>query len=418
MPARILSVELTPHRGSKSTTYEATASYRYEFAGTSHLGHRVGLRKGGDNMGDWQDRAYREFLPYTYSGRPYHAYVNPANPAQAVLFRDFRWSLAGMFILSALLFGGAGSGMIALGFIGRRRLQREGELQARYPEEPWQHREDWAAGQVRSSAQPTLILSTVFATFWNLIPLPLLFMLPGEVLEKGNRLALIGLIFPAAGLGLIVWAVRNIIRVRKFGSPTLQLETLPGVIGGSLAGVVRTGRPLRPEQGFALVLDGINRRTTGAGKSRSTQERILHQQTLTVPLEQIGQDATGSTIPLRFAIRFDAPPTNHDDADNAYLWRVSVAAEVPGVDYAANFEVPVFRTAASHADPAPAATPAATTADSDLLNSGGLRVRQEDGSLVVTLAAAQNKVAALGLTAFLALWTGFAALLWLTSSPA
>jgi hypothetical protein len=40
------------------------------------------------------------------------------------------------------------------------------------------------------------------------------FFLPAE-LAKGNRLALIGLIFPFVGVGLLVWAVRATLRWRK-----------------------------------------------------------------------------------------------------------------------------------------------------------------------------------------------------------
>lgn len=421
VPARILSVDMQTHHGSKSDTYETTARYQYTFAGHTYIGSKVGLQNGGDNVGDWQNRAYYELLPYRNSTFLFRAYVDPADPSQAVLFKDFRWGLAGLKAVGALLFGGVGFGLIFAGIIGNKRLRRKAELKARYPKEPWRQREDWAAGQVRSAARPTMILSMVFAGFWNLISLPLTFMIPGEVMDKGNRLALVALVFPAVGIGLLVWAVRSIIRVRKFGSPILELATLPGTVGGRLAGTLHIGRPLRPEQGFEFTLDGINRRTTGSGKNRSTQERILCQETRTVPLEQIGQDAAGATVPVSFVIPADAPPTDDADSDNRILWRLSVTAALPGVDYGTSFEVPVFRSAAGVHEPDPLLEQPPPTApaaqDYELLNRAGLRVRRDADALVITLAAARNLKAALGLTAFLAIWSGFTALFRTLDAP-
>jgi hypothetical protein len=112
-------------------------------------------------------------------------------------------------------------------------------------------------------------------------------------------------------------------------------------------------------------------------------------------------------VPVRFTIPFEVPPTGGENSDKRVFWRVSAKADVPGVDYSACFEVPVFRTPDSSPDYEP---PPSWTADrpagDDLLGRGGLSVRREGDALVIKLAAARNKGAALGLTTFLGIWCG------------
>src|SRR5688572_7926229 len=49
--AELLHVELKTHHGSKSTTYETKARYRYTVAGQRYTGERVAIGDGADNIG-------------------------------------------------------------------------------------------------------------------------------------------------------------------------------------------------------------------------------------------------------------------------------------------------------------------------------------------------------------------------------
>src|SRR5690348_16521653 len=56
VPAELVSVALEEHDGDDSTTYETTATYRYEYAGQTHTGRRVAIDSGADNLGNFQQR--------------------------------------------------------------------------------------------------------------------------------------------------------------------------------------------------------------------------------------------------------------------------------------------------------------------------------------------------------------------------
>ena len=58
-------------------------------------------------------------------------------------------------------------------------------------------------------------------------------------------------------------------------------------------------------------------------------------------------EAGGISIPVAIPIPADARKTDERDAADRVIWRLVLAADEPGIDYSATFEVPVFRTAES-----------------------------------------------------------------------
>jgi len=411
VPARIVHTELITNTGDDSNTYTVEAKYLYEFRGATYEGDRVGLSIGSDNIGSFHQDKHRELSRYQAQGEPFRCYVNPDDPSQAVLFRGLRWGLFALMGVFSLLFTGVGVGLMVGGSWGKRQLHKEEELVAANPQEPWRWKNDWAAGRITATGKTQFLLPAIMAVFWNLISAPLLFLLPKEVIENDNHLALIGLIFPLVGIGLAIWAIRSYIRWKKFGDSVFEMSTFPGVIGGPLAGRVLTSVNLKPSDGFHLTLNCIHRVTRGSGDDRRTSESILWQQVQHLERESAEFDPTRSEIPVDFQIPFDASPTEERSDDDQILWRLQVEAEVPGVDYGSQFEVPVFKTAASLEDSAPivesdgwrAEEPPAIDLtphgiDSELLSTGARRL---------TFSAARHKGPAIALTGFLILWLGF-----------
>jgi hypothetical protein len=198
----------------------------------------------------------------------------------------------------------------------------------------------------------------------------------------------------------------------------LELRTTPGVVGHGLAGTVRVASTDLPAGGCLATLSCVNVRTTGAGKNRSTTETIRWQDQQTVPAQRTSDRAGAgivAAIPLRFRIPADAAPTDDANPDDRMVWRVGLTAAVPGVDYAATFEVPVFRTDRSREPvtgdeekllgPLPESLPYRQPPDSPIRVSAGPR-----GTRIV-FPAGRNPGAALGLTVFAGLWGGIVWLL-------
>ena len=277
VPATVLESELETHRGDDSTTYEVTARYRYSFERQEYTGTRVGLSTGADNFGSYQQDWAAKLKQHQSSGEPLPAYVDPNNPVDAILDRKLRISMLLFHGLFALVFGGVGFGLLFGSWLGGKKVKQATALEAQYPDEPWNWRADWASGKLESDTRAGLWVSIGFATFWNLVSSPVLFVLNDE-LAKGNYMILIALVFPLVGLGLIIWALRSILVYRRYGRTVLHLAEVPGVIGGRLTGAIKLTTRLEPEDGFALTFSCVRITVTGSGKHQSTQRNILWQQ--------------------------------------------------------------------------------------------------------------------------------------------
>jgi hypothetical protein len=249
----------------------------------------------------------------------------------------------------AATFGGAGFGLWALIPWLRRRQRAEHALRLRAPEEPWMWRPEWASGRIPCRGRAGVVFVWAFAGFWNLVSAPLAWKIPEEW-ARGNRAAAIGLLFPAVGLGLLVWAVRATWRWRRFGESHFVPSTRPGVVGGRLAGQVELSRRLQPQRGFEARLACVHVRVTGSGKNRSRHEDVLWEDLRTVPSDGLAMGPRGTSVPVAFAIPRRLEPTSPEAGDSTIEWRLDLSAGLPGVDYFARFEVPVFVTADSSDD--------------------------------------------------------------------
>jgi hypothetical protein len=152
----------------------------------------------------------------------------------------------------------------------------------------------------------------------------------------------------------------------------------------------------------------IRRATTGSGDDRSTSETVLWQE------EQQAAGA-GVTIPVEFAIPADAAPCDPGMASDRTLWRLDVTADVLGIDYAASFEVPVFRTAEStrprtDAERAMAARFGIPAGYQQPLGSP-IQVSTTRRGVEIYYPRARNPGMAAGLTVFLGIWV---AAIWAT----
>lgn len=111
--ATVISAGLETSRGSKSTTsYKAIASYRYQVAGREYLGQRIAIDTSADNTGDFQTQMALRLEDARQSGRPVQAWVNPANPGEAVIDRSLRTGLLAIKLVFSVLMGALGLGIL------------------------------------------------------------------------------------------------------------------------------------------------------------------------------------------------------------------------------------------------------------------------------------------------------------------
>ena len=406
VPAQVLEAKL--ERGDD--TFRATAHYRYEYQGIEHHGDRVSFHSGSDNIGDFHQDIYRLLDQHRRDGQPINVYVNPRTPAEAVVRRDLRLGMIGFLMIFPLVFGSAGIGIILYALAGGRRLKETRKRQALYPDEPWRWRAQWDNGVLRNDTAKTLWFAGFFALVWNLISLPLPFFLWGEVTEKGNFAALIGLLFPLVGLGLIIWLVRLWLADKRYGRATFTLDKLPGALGDRLSGELRVPASLPEGSTIMVYLDCVRRRTTGSGKHRSTTEDLLWQDEQRLPL-QPHPLMQGTRVPIVFPLPSDRPATDDSNPKDKIIWRLRMEAEVPGVDFSTSFEVPVYDVGTDAAG-AEQPQPISQAAEPPDWKHTGVELRYGAEGVEYYFAPARHKGMASGLTLIAVIFVGASIALW------
>ena len=252
-----------------------------------------------------------------------------------------------MMLVGALAFGGFGVGVLVLTTGAFRSQSRAATLRAAEPDKPWLWREDWATGHARSEQKSVAWFLWGFAILWNIISTPLVFFLPEEIVEKENYAALLGLLFPLVGIGLIVAAIRKTIQRGKFGDCEFHMERVPGILGGDVTGTIRFPRGVKGAEAVSVRLSCIRMVRQRSGKSTSTSEDVRWQSDQSVVRLSPTGDGAAQTAGVRFRVPFDAMPTGEITENTWVVWKLEANADVPGVDFATSFEVPVFKTPAS-----------------------------------------------------------------------
>lgn len=329
----------TSNTGDDSTTYKAYATYRYNVNGQSYTGSRVGLSGGSDNVGDWQMDTGARLAAALERNEPVPVYYDPAAPAEAILDRELRIGMLGFKAIFFLLFGGVGYGLMFLGISNARAPDVDMPLAGG---EAWQANPDWLADGIRSGSRAAMYGSWFFAVFWNLVSAPLPFLLYDEVVNKENYPALLGLLFPVVGAGLLVWAIRRTLEWRRFGAAPVILDPFPGSIGGQVGGYIDLRIPYDSAHRFDVTLACLESYISGSGKNRSRRERAEWQdEQVTRPVH----GPLGTRIQFRFDVPDGHPPADaRRDNDRYCIWRLGVSAELPGTDFNRDYEIPVYAT--------------------------------------------------------------------------
>lgn len=253
-----------------------------------------------------------------------------------------------MQILAGLLFTAFSVGMFSAVAYTLRKAAQAAALVSRYPDQPWMWREDWSARRIPERSRFQVTMLWIVAIFWSAVSSPLLFVFRREWDRSGPAIAL-ALIFPGVGLILLIVAVYATLRCLKFGVSVITIDQLPIPPAGRLTGAILTRGEPAPESFFLLKLVNVRRITTGSGKNRKVHEEVLFTTDQRVSGGTVLRAPDGIRIPFHFDMPPDARSTDISNASDQILWRLEAEADLPGVDYAAKFELPVFGTAISEA---------------------------------------------------------------------
>lgn len=241
-----------------------------------------------------------------------------------------------------------GIGMVLMFFlirISRWKREKESLMQA-HPEEPWRWKKDWAKGKIRSSSR-NFYGMLFFSGVWILLSVPFLLTFrdaPHTIFK------IVIVAFGICDVFLLFAVSYMFLRWLKYGRSVLEMASVPGVIGGQFAGVVRTSAKIRVEDVFRLRLRCIHSEARGKGDSRRLHHYVIWEDEQLIAYDLLQHDGGRSAIPFLFQIPYECRQTGKLKSEDYIEWKLGITAKTPGVDYRSEFEVPIFKTAQSDPD--------------------------------------------------------------------
>jgi len=235
----------------------------------------------------------------------------------------------------AIIFGGVGFGLIYAVRRGARAMKARDRLREANPDRPRLWREDWAAGRIPASIGNSVLALIGGAVLCFAASAPGVYAIPQEMARQNNLILLI-LVFPLVGLWLLRLAVRAAARRRVVRGSAFEMDSVPGQVGGTLAGKITLPLELRPTGTFTLSLRCVNRVTSNNGDTSSTWEHVLWNDEQTA-------SSDGAAVRVAFYIAPDTPASDYSDNNNEIIWRLNAAAPTSAGKFEAQFDVPVFK---------------------------------------------------------------------------
>ncbi len=216
-------------------------------------------------------------------------------------------------------------------------------LQKEWTEKPWTQRSDWAQGKAVQQGPGSMKLLIIFTILWNVIGWGIAGF--GIISEWANDdVPWFLLVFPVFGIILILVTVRTWIRQKKFGISILHLITLPAYLGDVFRGKIETGVPVKGqiEKEFTVRMICAKRtsRLDRDGDGRVTEKKLWTEEQIV--FGNISETGSTFNVIVNFVIPDDQPATELYPEDDRTLWWLEITSKVKGVNYAAQFEIPVY----------------------------------------------------------------------------
>jgi len=346
VPMTIQATKLATHASRRGSSTVLEARYRYQVAtgpgATIYTGTRVSIDGGSANASEARQR-YEQLAPHEKDHTPFTGYVNAANPAEAVLFRDAGLSMLMLPVLgfAFALVGGGLAGWAR--WMRRRGLKRAGLVRAN-PDRPWRWEPEWADGfAVQSILGTAALVEAGFITFVAVVVgaiVAALVLDPGGPAPSSPLSTMLGLV----PLLLFARVAFLLVRRVRYGTPRLELERMPLVPGGALRGKLLV--PRRLPEGAAVRLELRAREVTGSGKRARTVE-VARADGVAGPEHAVRLDR--SELPVSLAVP-QGPPRSLESGRRLQWFLTAVADGA----FRAEFELPVYVAASGRIEKNPA----------------------------------------------------------------
>lgn len=210
-------------------------------------------------------------------------------------------------------------------------------------EQPWLKNPEWAKGTIKDQSMKEGFFLLGFALFWNLFIAGILF----AILQSDNVelpvMIFLGL-FILIGLGMLIAGLRKFLQWYKYRGTRFVMAEVPGVIGGSLGGVIEIPHPVQATHGFTATLESIKREVVQSGKNTRVRETVRWSDSRHVRSDALNCSRRLTAIPVLFDIPYEAEATADLGRGKRWIWRLRLEAKTPGLNLKSMFEVPVFRT--------------------------------------------------------------------------
>ena len=332
------------------------AEYRYSYNGVEHHGNRVDIAESSEFLGDFQKQMADELKQHLKVRTQTTAYVNPSLPEESVLYPRFIYTAFGVRLFIFFLLAFFGWLLFWLMTHALHRQKQQVIEERAHPNEPWLWRRDWANKLVRTSSYKYAWFVVFIAAMYLLVFLPLSLL---TLREWGREI----LSIPGVILILVGWAFFNAARLqlknaKTFKGAELRMSSVPGLIGGSLAGVVVLPRNVPDDTRFRVVLECAEYQHSRKPRKGAvlvvrvgsdkidTSEHVEWRDAVTVEKTLPVPGIDGTAIPVYFAIPYDCKPSGLTEI-TGYRWRLKTGIEESNFHRYASFDVPVFKTAES-----------------------------------------------------------------------
>jgi hypothetical protein len=246
-------------------------------------------------------------------------------------------------LLAGFFFTAFSVSFFAIVFVAIRNTARAAALQASAPDQPWLWRPEWTARRIPDQRRNITAFLWIFAIFWSAISFPVAYLVLRDWPKEQKPALLLFLIFPAVVPAVAIAASYMSLRRLKFGVSVCTIDTVPIRRGHTFHGEIEMRGDAVPDDGYRLRLVCVHRIVRGSGKSQSVDEQALAQQEMRVSSASAMRSPTGGVrIPFSMTVPSDGKSCDIRNPRDQILWRLEAAAEMPGIDYAASFELPVF----------------------------------------------------------------------------